>query len=79
MTEMLSVPVDLVPPFMRPFASAMLYGLWGWMSRQLQLVVKAGVPDLLGDEPQSAASLAAAIKAVKGVPVDVDPLFSAKF
>jgi hypothetical protein len=32
----------------------MLYGLWGWMSRQLQLVVKAG------DEPQSAASLAAA-------------------
>lgn len=60
MTEMLSVPVDLVPPFMRPFASAMLYGLWGWMSRQLQVVVKAGIPDMLGDEPQSAASLAAA-------------------
>jgi C-methyltransferase len=60
MTEMLSVPVDLVPPFMRSFASAMLYGLWGWMSRQLQLVVKAGVADILGEEPQSAASLAAA-------------------
>jgi hypothetical protein len=60
MTEMLNIPVELVPPFMRPFAGAMLYGLWGWMSRQLQLVVKAGVPDVLGEEPQSAASLAAA-------------------
>jgi hypothetical protein len=42
------------------FACALLYGLWVWMSRQLQLVVRAGVPDILGDEPQSAAPLAAA-------------------
>jgi hypothetical protein len=60
MTEMLNVPVERIPPFMRPYAGAMLYGLWGWLTRPLQLVVKAGVPDMLGEEPQSAASLAAA-------------------
>jgi C-methyltransferase len=59
MTEMLNVPFNS-PPVMRPFASAMLYGLWGWVTRPLQLIVNAGVADVLGDEPQSAASLAAA-------------------
>jgi hypothetical protein len=59
MTEMLSLPPDM-PPFMRPFAVAVLYGLWGWLTRPLQLVVEAGVPDALGEEPQSAAALAAA-------------------
>jgi hypothetical protein len=59
MTEMLKVPPEL-PPGMHPFASAMLYGLWGWLTRPLQLIVKVGVPDMLGDEPQSAESLAAA-------------------
>ena len=59
MTEMNTVEPS-VPPFMRPFASAMLYGLWGWLTRPLQLVVKAGVPDVLGERPQSAAALAAA-------------------
>ena len=44
MTEMLNVPFDL-PPFMRPYAAAMLYGLWGWLTRPLQLIVKVGVPE----------------------------------
>jgi hypothetical protein len=59
MTEMITVDTT-VPPFMRSFASAMLYGLWGWLTRPLQLVVEAGVPDVLGERPQSAAALAAA-------------------
>jgi hypothetical protein len=59
MTAMINAELDL-PPFMRPFASAMLYGLWGWLARPLQLVVEVGVPDALGEQPQSAAALAAA-------------------
>jgi hypothetical protein len=59
MTEMLKVPPEL-PPGMQPFVGAMLYGLWGWLTRPLQLIVKVGVPDILGDAPQSAESLAAA-------------------
>jgi hypothetical protein len=58
MTEMLKVPSEL-PPVMHPFVASMLYGLWGWLTRPLQVVVKVGVPDMLGDEPQSAESLAA--------------------
>jgi hypothetical protein len=59
MTEMLKVPSGL-PAVMHPFVGAMLYGLWGWVTRPLHLVVKVGVPDMLGDAPQSAESLAAA-------------------
>ena len=59
MTEMINTELGL-PPFMRPFASAMLYGLWGWLTRPLQLVVEVGIPDALGEQPQSAAALAAA-------------------
>lgn len=59
MTEMLKVPSEL-PPVMHPFVGGLLYGLWGWLTRPLQLVVKLGVPDALGDGPQSAETLAAA-------------------
>ena len=59
MTEMLRVPQNY-PPSMRPYAAAMLHGLWGWVTRPLQLVVDVGIPEALGDEPQSAAALAAA-------------------
>jgi C-methyltransferase len=59
MTAMLNAELD-VPPFMRPFVIAMLYGLWGWLTRPLQLVVKMGVPDALGEEPLNAKALAAA-------------------
>jgi len=58
MTEMINVPAS-VPPTLRPYVSAMLHGLWGWVTRPLQVIVKAGVPDALGEEPQSAAALAA--------------------
>jgi hypothetical protein len=47
MTEMLNIPLE-IPPFMRPYGGAMLYGLWGWPSRVLQVVVKAGAPISLG-------------------------------
>jgi len=59
MTEMLKVPPGL-PSVMHSFIGGMLYGLWGWLTRPLQPIVKVGVPDVLGDTPQSAESLAAA-------------------
>jgi len=66
MTEMITVESS-VPPFMRSFTTAMLYGLWGWLTRPLQLVVKAGVPDVLGERPQSAAASTMAMGSLGGI------------
>jgi len=59
MTEMMGLPPNLPPP-LHPFARAMCHGLWGWVTRSLHLAVKLGIADALGDEPRSAAALAAA-------------------
>jgi hypothetical protein len=47
-----------MPPGLWSFANAVLHGLYGWTVRCAQVVVAAGVPDALGDEPETAVSLA---------------------
>ncbi|MBL8551734.1 MAG: hypothetical protein JNJ73_17230 [Hyphomonadaceae bacterium] len=57
MTQML--PMDDHPPQARPFAYAALSVIYGWTSRCIHVLAGAGVYDALGDEPETAAALAA--------------------
>jgi nucleotide-binding universal stress UspA family protein len=43
----------------QPFAAAGLQSSYGWITRCTHVVVAAGVPDVIGEEPQTAAALAA--------------------
>ncbi len=49
-----------LPPPLRPIVSAYLNTLCVWIGRCMQVVAEAGIADALGDEPRSAAQLAAA-------------------